>query len=164
MAARRGNQRLSPKRELFVNNYLANGGNGTKAAAEAGFKHPRQQGSRLLTFVDIQERIKQRVDDACGLTSLEVIGTLTSQMRADITDLLDSEGKPDFKTTKHGVWVICLRAYPPNVLLTPRGRKSRLHVLNFIRRKRQQHSSVEYWQSRMRLVMRKSRPGHVRES
>lgn len=86
----KGRKAVKPKREKFVENYLSNGGNATKAAEEAGYspRTARQQGSRLLlTNVDIQQRIKARMADAQVQTN-EVIGTLASHMRADIADVV----------------------------------------------------------------------------
>jgi hypothetical protein len=53
-----------------------------------------------LSLPDVQSRIEARVKDAFSLTNLEVIGTLVSQMRADITDLLDENGTVDLVAIK----------------------------------------------------------------
>ena len=46
----------TPKQQLFLDHYTTNA---TAAAREAGFKHPRQAGTRLLSNVHIARRIAQ---------------------------------------------------------------------------------------------------------
>ena len=55
---------MNPKRERFCLIY-AKTGNATKAAIEAGYSHrtARSQAQRLLTFVDVQARIRQLVQE-----------------------------------------------------------------------------------------------------
>lgn len=48
---------LTTKQQRFVDFY---DGNATDAAEKAGYAHPRSQGQRLLTKVDIQNAIKKR--------------------------------------------------------------------------------------------------------
>lgn len=55
--------KLTPKQKAFADNYIISG-NATEAAKKAGYKQPRQQGSRMLTNVDILEYIKQRTTPA----------------------------------------------------------------------------------------------------
>lgn len=74
------------KQQKFTEEVLKDG-NATRAAREAGYKHPNVQGARMLVNVSIQERIKQRLEDSKIQTN-EVIGTLASQMRADMADIL----------------------------------------------------------------------------
>lgn len=50
--------RITPKQRRFVEEYLKDL-NATTAAEKAGYSHPRQQGSRLLTYVDIQEAVRK---------------------------------------------------------------------------------------------------------
>ena len=81
--------RLTAKQEKFVENYLSNGGNATQAARNAGYseKTANEQGSQNLAKLSIQERVRARVAEA-GVQTNEVIGTLVSQMRADIAEIL----------------------------------------------------------------------------
>ena len=90
-AAKRGN-RLSPKEEKFVNNYVASG-NATQAARDAGYseRSARELGHRLLTKVDILERITERLQEE-NVTADEVVSTLAAQMRSAITDVLPDDG------------------------------------------------------------------------
>ena len=62
---------LSAKRLRFVEKYHACGGNATRAAAAAGYKSPRRQGSRLLKDPRVAEAIErrmQRASQAAGIT------------------------------------------------------------------------------------------------
>lgn len=52
---------LTPKQKAFADNYIELG-NATESARRAGYKQPKQQGSRLLTNVDISTYIKQRTE------------------------------------------------------------------------------------------------------
>ena len=58
---------LPRRKSLFVREYVANGGNATRAAIQAGYSRDtaRQIGSRLLTFVDILAAVTklQRLTD-----------------------------------------------------------------------------------------------------
>ena len=44
---------MNAKQAAFVSAYLSSKGNATAAAEAAGYAHPKQQGSRLLTNVDV---------------------------------------------------------------------------------------------------------------
>ncbi len=81
---------LTGKRELFIEHYISNGYNGKRAAEAAGYAkgHAAEtEASRLLRNAEIQERVRARVAEA-GVQTNEVIGTLVSQMRADIAEIL----------------------------------------------------------------------------
>jgi phage terminase small subunit len=83
-------KRLPLKRERFVDNYLENGGNGKKAAEDAGFAagHGAEtEAWRLLRNADVQARIRERIKEA-GLNPQEIIGILVSHMRGDLADIL----------------------------------------------------------------------------
>lgn len=84
-------KKLTPKRQRFVENYIANGGNGAQAARDAGYapETANKEASRLLTSVDIRDQIARRVEAALNLGSQEVVGVLAQQMRADIGPLVD---------------------------------------------------------------------------
>ena len=51
--------RMNDRQKKFADYYIECG-NATEAARRAGYKHPKQQGSRLLTNVDILEYIRSR--------------------------------------------------------------------------------------------------------
>lgn len=81
---------LKPNRDAFAQNYVANGGNGKKAAEEAGFApgaSAEVTASRLLRNAKVQERIRE-LEQASHVSTSEVVGTLASHMRGDVTDVL----------------------------------------------------------------------------
>lgn len=62
-AQRRRSWPLSERRRVFVESFMGEArGNATRAALAAGYSKAtaRQQGSRLLTFVDVQQAIAER--------------------------------------------------------------------------------------------------------
>jgi hypothetical protein len=78
--------KLSGKRELFVESYLALL-NGSAAAKEAGYAYPRQEASRLLTIPNIRAHIARRMEDA-SMTADEVLFRLTEQATVNIADFV----------------------------------------------------------------------------
>jgi hypothetical protein len=97
-------KKLSLKQENFVENYLANGGNATQAARDAGYseKTAYQTASENLRKPEISERIQARLNEA-KVTSDEVVGTLAAQMRAKITDVLPDDGGLISQIKKHNL-------------------------------------------------------------
>lgn len=74
------------KRQAFREAYLKYW-NATKAAQEAGYAHPRQAGSRLLSNVDIQAAIKARIAEK-AMGADEVLLRLAEQARASMEDFI----------------------------------------------------------------------------
>jgi hypothetical protein len=86
-------KRLPLKREKFVENYITNGGNGKKAAEDAGFAPghcAETEAWRLLRNADIRERIRARIDES-QIDTREVIGTLVSHMRGDLAEVVPND-------------------------------------------------------------------------
>jgi phage terminase small subunit len=54
----RYNGGLSPRQQRFVELYVGNGGNAMRAAADAGYKRPQQQGAENLEKPGIRNAIK----------------------------------------------------------------------------------------------------------
>jgi phage terminase small subunit len=87
---------LKPAHEQFAQNYVANGGNGTKAAENAGFSSgvdgasAAVAASRLLRNDKVRERIKE-LESQSHVSTSEVVGTLASHMRGDVTDALPND-------------------------------------------------------------------------
>jgi len=79
----------SNRRRVFVEEYLRSW-NATEAAEIAGFAHPRQAGSRLLSYVDIRAEIKQRIDEK-AMKADEVLRRLSDMARGDLGDFMDIE-------------------------------------------------------------------------
>lgn len=70
-------KKLTPKEERFCYEYCIDL-NATQAAIRAGYspKTARSAGSRLLTFVDVQDRIKKmkaNLSETAGITALKVL-------------------------------------------------------------------------------------------
>lgn len=99
--AGRGKKKLTPKRERFVAEVIKNGGNGTKAAIAAGYAESgaHQEAHRLLRNAEIQERIR-RAKERAGITPEVVTGVLAQQLLGDVADVLDDEGRFDYKLAK----------------------------------------------------------------
>jgi hypothetical protein len=97
-----GNLKL--RHEKFVEYYLANGGNATQAARDAGYSpNPgslRTLGSWLLKKPEIQERIRIRILEGARVHTDEVLGVLASQMRANLMDVLDDNGQVDMAAVR----------------------------------------------------------------
>jgi hypothetical protein len=87
---------LKPSHDQFAHNFVANGGNGTKAAEDAGFSSGTNgasaavAASRLLRNVKVRERIRQ-LEEESGVSAAEVVGTLAAHMRGDVTDALPQD-------------------------------------------------------------------------
>jgi phage terminase small subunit len=90
-------QLKSHKQRVFVEEYLASfdktaRGNATKAAGKAGYAHPRQAGSRLLSNDNIQAVISARLDEL-KMHADEVMLRLADNARFDPLEfaILDGE-------------------------------------------------------------------------
>ncbi len=93
---------LTEKQGRFVEGVLRHG-NAHKAASEAGYARPDPQAYEILRNPKIRERIEARRRElvrAAQVQTDEIIGTLVSHMRADITDLIDEEGEIDFTAAR----------------------------------------------------------------
>lgn len=84
-------RRLTVKQEKFVEGVLRHG-NATKAASDAGYspKTARVIASQNLTKLNIQERVKERIAES-HVEGNEVIGTLASQMRGSLADIVPED-------------------------------------------------------------------------
>jgi len=83
---------LSYRQRLFLVHYLAgeSAGNATDAARRAGYRKPRQAGSRLLSHVAIRAAIRARLERfECKID--DVLRRLVTIARADITDFIALE-------------------------------------------------------------------------
>ena len=86
---------LTNKRRVFIEEYLRCW-NATEAARRAEYKHPRRQGARLLSFVDIQKEVERRIEEK-AMGANEVLNRLAEQARGDIDECL---------TTDHGIVMV----------------------------------------------------------
>ena len=84
-------EELKQNQKAFADYYIECG-NATEAARRAGYKQPKQQGSRLLTKVDISAYIAERVkptEEKRIATGDEIMQFFTSVMRGEILDAFD---------------------------------------------------------------------------
>lgn len=89
---------LTGKRRVFVEQYLECW-NATEAARRAGYKHPGQQGHRLLKNVQIQAVIDQRLDEM-AIPANEVLARLGQQARASIGAFIKTNGQINWQAVK----------------------------------------------------------------
>lgn len=90
--------KLNDKQQKFVDEYLVDL-NATQAAIRAGYseKTARSQGQRLLTNVDIQERIAERravIQNSTEITQERVIKEIARLALFDPRKLLNEDGTP----------------------------------------------------------------------
>ncbi len=88
---------MNLKQELFVEEYLRNGGNATRAAIKAGYskESARSIGQENLTKPDIKEAIEQRrqqIREQYAATAERVIRELSSIAFASIYNIMECEG------------------------------------------------------------------------
>ena len=79
---------LSHKRRAFVDYYLANGFNATKAAAAAGYAAPGQEGHRLLKNAEIRAEIAARTA-SLAMSADEALQRLGDLARVSLADFYD---------------------------------------------------------------------------
>jgi phage terminase small subunit len=91
---------LTDKQKMFITEYLVNGFNATQAAIKAGYSEDtaKQQGSRLLTNVDIRKAINDEInralDDKRDELKTQVIAEYKKIALSDIKNILkyDQDG------------------------------------------------------------------------
>lgn len=93
---------LTIKQQRWVEVYLETG-NATEAARQAGYNASetglRVIGCENLAKLNIRKRIEERLADE-AVTTTEVLNTLASHVRSDITDLFDETGLLDLQTIR----------------------------------------------------------------
>src|SRR3989304_6948210 len=91
---------LSRKQRVFVDAYLEIW-NATEAARRAGYAEhtARQQGSRLLTNVDIAQELERRIEELT-MSANEVLVRMAAQARADVGEFMDDLGNVDVAAIK----------------------------------------------------------------
>jgi len=97
---------LTPKQELFCREYVVDM-NATQAAIRAGYskKTATPTASRLLTYVNIQNRVKELKEQKCSKIELSVEsvmnGILDTQRRAKEDDNYNAELKAADMLARH---------------------------------------------------------------
>ena len=96
-----GEPQLTYREQMFVNEYLKNGGNAKQAAIAAGYGSARAEQSayQVLHRLQVQQHIRDRVSESV-VSADEIIGTLASFMRGNITQFLDDNGDFDIKAVR----------------------------------------------------------------
>ncbi|GAF84172.1 unnamed protein product [marine sediment metagenome] len=84
---------MTNKQRLFVEYYLQCW-NATKAAERAGYRVPKQEGSRLLSYDAIKEKIAERLAEI-AMDADEVLARLADQARGEGTKYLTVGGSVD---------------------------------------------------------------------
>lgn len=79
---------LTYRQRAFVNHYLANGGNASKAAEAAGYAAPGQEGHRLLKNAEIQAEIAARTA-SLAMSADEALKRLADRARVSLVDFYD---------------------------------------------------------------------------
>lgn len=90
---------MNDRQKAFADYYIECG-NATEAARRAGYKQPKQQGSRLLTNVDLLEYIKQRTapaEEKRIATGDEVMQFFTRVMNGEEKDAFGLDASLDTK-------------------------------------------------------------------
>lgn len=86
--------RLRPKHKVFVDHYLQSF-NGSEAAREAGYAHPRQEAYNLLHNHDgVREAIREQLE-VLGATREEAMARVSLIARTSMDDFLDESGRVD---------------------------------------------------------------------
>lgn len=109
---------ISKRQKLFVEEYLISF-NATTAALKAGYspKASKQQGSRLLTYVDIKEEINERCVEITGKT-MEKIAYLILFWQGIIDD---SSSKPKDKIKASELMAKYLGLFSERLEITGKG-------------------------------------------
>src|SRR5215467_2483106 len=96
-----GELALTHREKMLIDAYIANGGNGQQAAIEAGYSATRadQSAYQVLQREIVQQHIRDRIAES-HVTPEEIIGSLASWMRGDLTEMLDESGQVDLKLMK----------------------------------------------------------------
>ena len=96
-----GEPALTHREKILIDAYIANGGNGQQAAIQAGYSANRadQSAYQVLHREVVQQHIRDRIAES-HVTPEEIIGSLASWMRGDLTEMLDESGQVDLKLMK----------------------------------------------------------------
>jgi len=89
-----GEPQLTDRELRVIDEYIKNGGNGSQAAAAAGYggSRPDQAAYRVLNRPEVQRRIRERIAQS-RVSADEIIGTLVSIMYGRPGDLYDESGE-----------------------------------------------------------------------
>src|SRR6516225_4775817 len=96
-----GQPQLTYREQMLANEFINNGGNGARAAAAAGYKAARldQAAYQALHRDCVQQHIRERIRES-RVSSDEIIGTVASHMRANVTEFFDESGNFSIEIAK----------------------------------------------------------------
>lgn len=134
---------LSKKQRAFIEHYLKCW-NAAEAARLAGYseKTARQQGSRLLTKVDIEAAIQARVDEL-SMSANEALIRLTEQARADYAqyfrhaEIANKDGNRE--------WVVFFDFAACQA-------DDKMHLIKSIKHDRNENLEIEFYDAQTALV------------
>jgi phage terminase small subunit len=129
-----GEPALTHREKLLIDAYIANGGNGQQAAIAAGYSAVRadQSAYQVLQREVVQQRIRDRIAES-HVTPEEVIGTLASFMRGDLSEMLGESGEVDFKLMKEKRIGHLLKTISTTIREIPATEDKPAHVVKTIR-------------------------------
>jgi hypothetical protein len=87
---------LNYRQQSFVNNLFGCNFNGTRAARDAGYKHPDRAASRLMSDPKVRAEIESRFE-AHHVGVKEIIGRLGEQARGAYGDYIKTNGAVDIE-------------------------------------------------------------------
>jgi hypothetical protein len=89
-----GEPRLTHREQRLVDEFISNGGNGSRAAASAGYgtARPDQSAYQVLRRPEVQHHIRARIAES-RVSADEIIGTLASCMRGRPGEFFDESGE-----------------------------------------------------------------------
>jgi hypothetical protein len=96
-----GEPDLTYREQQFVDEFIRNGGNGSKAAAAARYRAARadQSAYQVLHRPEVRRRIRERIAES-RVSADEILGTLASFMRGRIGDFFDDSGNFSIEIAK----------------------------------------------------------------
>src|SRR5262249_35414116 len=96
-----GHPELTYREQSFVDEFLHNGGNGARAAVAAGYTAARADHAayQVLHRQHVQQHIRERIRESRASAD-EIIGTLASHMRGDLTEFFDESGNFSIEIAK----------------------------------------------------------------
>jgi len=100
VSRKKKDQPLNDQQEVFVEHYLRSW-NASEAARKAGYSEQsaREIGSRLLTNVNIQEAIEERMK-GLRMETNEWYARVTEQARGNLGDFIEDDGSIDVKQAR----------------------------------------------------------------
>src|SRR5262245_4474171 len=88
-----GEPELTYREQQLIDEYMRNGGKGAQAALAAGYTavRPDQAAYQVLHRQRVQQHIRERIRES-RVSADEIIGTVASHMRGDLTEFFDESG------------------------------------------------------------------------